>query len=97
MRVCAKLHSAGIIHGDLLKARHFLEMPDGTLRICDFSTAGVHSCPGAHPLTLNISGDARPPESCEELTDIESWYGVNAERLGTALRLINSMFSDLPC
>ncbi|KAL1951279.1 hypothetical protein VTO73DRAFT_428 [Trametes versicolor] len=28
MRVCAKLHSAGIIHGDLLKARNFLNMPD---------------------------------------------------------------------
>lgn len=97
MCVVSKLHEAGVIHGDLLNPRHFLAMNDGTLRIVDFSAANAHSCLGAHPLTLDTSGDARPAETCSELNRVESRYGIHAERFGKGLRTLNELHSGLPC
>ncbi len=91
MLAVTKLHSAGFVHGDLQNARHFVAKQDGTLRIVDFLTAGAHSCLGAHPLILNLTGDARSPHSCRELDDVEKWYGVNAETSGKKLLFVNKI------
>ncbi|KAI0361155.1 hypothetical protein OH77DRAFT_1391839 [Trametes cingulata] len=94
MLAAAQLHRANVFHGQLLDPRHFLTMRDGTLRIVDFSSAKVHKCPGAQPLTFDTTGDPRP-ESCGELDVMESRFGVDAERHGRQLRWANGMYPEL--
>ncbi|KAH9858231.1 hypothetical protein C2E23DRAFT_880870 [Lenzites betulinus] len=94
MLAAIQLHKAGVMHSRILDPRHFLNMPDGTLRIVGFSSGKAHKCPGALPLTMGANSESRPTESCGELDVMESRYGVEAERMGRELRWANGLYPE---
>ncbi|KZT74961.1 hypothetical protein DAEQUDRAFT_760943 [Daedalea quercina L-15889] len=74
MSAIYRLHAAGIVHGQLRDAGHFLYSPDGRVRIVDFSMAELHHCPSHSE--GSVSGRARSPEICGELSTMEVCLGI---------------------
>ncbi len=86
------LHKAGVRHGQIIEPNHYIPVQDGTLRVVGFSSARSHNCVGTAMLSRDVNGDEKPKENCSELAALESRFGVDADRLGHQVRLVNKIF-----
>lgn len=68
------LHAAGVVHGQLRDAGHFLYSGDGRVRIVDFSLAQLHQCPSQ--AGGPVYGREPSPESCSEVSTMEVCLGI---------------------
>lgn len=69
-----RLHAAGVIHGQLRDAGHFLYSGDGRVRIVDFSLAQLHQCP--NQAGSPAYGREPSPDSCSEVSTMEVCLGI---------------------
>ncbi|KAJ6611475.1 hypothetical protein B0H10DRAFT_1809341 [Mycena sp. CBHHK59/15] len=70
---CA-VHSAGLLHGDLLDGHHFVTS-GREIKIVDFSNAAPHRCYSGTPTLLPGRGDDSA-NGCPELVALEATYGI---------------------
>lgn len=68
------LHAAGVLHGQLRDAGHFLYSEDGRVRIVGFSLAQLHHCPSQ--AGVPVYGRRPPPDVCGELSTMEVCLGI---------------------
>ncbi|KAI0718847.1 hypothetical protein C8T65DRAFT_569838 [Cerioporus squamosus] len=88
------LHKAGVRHNKVLDPGHYIAVCDGTLRMVGFSSAKTHQCAGTTILSRDVNGDQKPVKCCSELAALESRFGVDSDRLGREVRLVNRIFPE---
>ena len=72
MLAAIRLHNAGIMHGKLTDAMHFVPGHDGHLRVVGFSRAITHKCEGGVPYVYeHVRKPNERPEGCGELDLLE--------------------------
>jgi len=97
-----KIHRQNVYHGRLMDGNHFVPgTQDNSLRIINFSHAGVHCCPGGTPLMINPNEDTpRYCSECTELAELEETFGPDTGDDADKIRIANglcqtSFFSSL--